>query len=239
MEQNGIEAIEDRQAATEISVPLEFKSDADIILWLQQHKTPLDMVDLREGRAGQTYYYLRHQYVVETLNRLCRYDWDFRVLREWIHEKDDQVTILGELTLRVAGREITKQQFGSSDIERFSGNHHQAGRALSIGDNMKSAASDAMKKCASLVGLGLDLSMPIQPNTMKTLHATGGQVYADAAVWKQKRQFAIRIITNGRKDPDGEVGSSKVLTDIEARILIGILRGDKSDVVQHWTKKLK
>lgn len=57
--------------------------------------------------------------------------------------------VLGKLT---AGG-VVKQQFGSSKIAKTKGSD----QALCIGDDLKSAGSDALKKCSTLMGIGLHL----------------------------------------------------------------------------------
>src|SRR5205085_662824 len=54
------------------------------------------------------------------------------------------------------GQTIVKTQFGGAEIKRHASGP-RSGRPLSIADDYKAAASDALKKCASLLGIGLDL----------------------------------------------------------------------------------
>ncbi|MCD4655650.1 hypothetical protein K8T06_17145 [bacterium] len=56
---------------------------------------------------------------------------------------DHEVIVVGQLT----AIDVTKVQFGSSNITRDS----QSGKTLCIGDDLKSAATDSLKKCASLL----------------------------------------------------------------------------------------
>jgi hypothetical protein len=49
---------------------------------------------------------------------------------------------------------VTRQQFGSQKIKRS----RSSGAPLDLGFDLKGAATDAMKKCASLLGVGLYLS---------------------------------------------------------------------------------
>lgn len=222
--------IENNGADTQIDVP-EPKSDQEVIAWLRKHETPLSMVEIREGRSGRVFYYVRHQYITETLNKICGFNWDFRILREWIHSFDE-VTVLGELTLRVANCEIVKSQYGGNDVERYSAGKHE-GEVVSMSDSLKAAGSDALKKCASLIGLGLDLSIPAKKNTLTHLHAAGSKVFGE--MWGERGQKAVRILGAGRG-----VTSSKDLLDIEVRILIAIIEGDmESDLVQQAAKLLK
>jgi hypothetical protein len=54
------------------------------------------------------------------------------------------------------GQTIVKTQFGGAEIKRHASGP-RSGRPLSIADDYKAAASDSLKKCASLLGIGLDL----------------------------------------------------------------------------------
>ncbi len=61
--------------------------------------------------------------------------------------------MLAELTVALDGRTVTRQQFGSQKIKRS----RSSGTPLDIGFDLKGAATDALKKCASLIGVGLYL----------------------------------------------------------------------------------
>jgi len=209
---------------TDALADLSFDSDEDLLRWLQSARTPLSMVDMREGRGGQTFYYIRQQHVTQILNRICGHNWDFEVLRERVDE--DQVTVLGRLTLRIGEHEIVKSQYGGSDVKRAKDD-----APLSVGDDFKSAASDALKKCAQMIGVGLDLSLPIQDSTMKRLHATGKEVFGEQ--WDKKRRWSIRVLTGGSKQ------SSKELLDIEGRILVGVMKKDPAPIVKQARRKLR
>ena len=209
-----------------MEAPLEVKNEQQLIHWLKNHETPLSMSDVREGRGGQDFYYLRHQYVTEKLNELCRFDWDFKILRERMDE--DQVTVVGELTARIGSCTIVKTQYGSSRVERYSSGKN-AGKPIAIGDEFKKGASDSLKKCASLLGLGLDLSVPVRENNFKALHATGTEVFGDK--WEEARPRIIRTFSGGSKV------SSKELMDAEARVLIAVMKKDKSSEIARQTAK--
>ena len=51
-------------------------------------------------------------------------------------------------------RTVVRQQFGSQKIRRS----RSTGAPLDLGFDLKGASTDAMKKCASLLGVGLYLS---------------------------------------------------------------------------------
>ena len=93
--------------------------------------------------------------MTERLNLVFGFNWDFEVTDKQILE--DEVIVEAKLTVRTpGGQTIVKTQFGGADIKRHASGAKN-GRPLSIADDYKAAASDALKKCASLLGIGLDL----------------------------------------------------------------------------------
>lgn len=195
--------------------PPQLNAPEEIVAYLETHTTPLEAIEVRDGRGGQKWHYLRHQFVTQTLNELTGHNWDFHVERERIDE--DCISVLGRLTLRIGEHRIVKMQWGSADVKRKNAD----GTPLSIGDDFKAATSDALKKCATLLGLGLDLTQPVRPEVLKALHTAGSTKFG-AEAWNTGRAKAIRTLTGGRAT------SSKELTDVEARILIEVINGQGS-----------
>jgi hypothetical protein len=217
----------DLQAIPEQEALVDAETKAGIIAWLKDQRTPLDMVDTRTGRGGQDFHYIRHQYVTETLNRMTGYDWDFEVRRERMDR--GQIAVLGRLTIRVAGREITKEQWGSSDVKE------SGGKALSVGDDFKSATSDALKKCASLLGLGIDMSVPARQDTITELNEACYEVFGEDN-WQAKQQQAIRTLAASRGGT-----RPRDLTEVECRALTCVVRQENMHVpvVQQTARKLQ
>lgn len=118
-----------------------------------EQRTPRDAVRTRKGRGGRDFRYVTHAYVTRTLNAAFHLNWDFEVLDTRIVPEDNpqEVFIRGRLTVRTKHGTIIKEQFGSAQVKRSNGS------ITSLGDDLKAAASDALKKCASLLGLALDL----------------------------------------------------------------------------------
>lgn len=128
-------------------------NEAQVDFLLQ--RTPAKEIKTRQGKGGRQFAYVEHGYVTERLNLVFGFNWDFEVVDKQI--LDDEVIVEARLTVRTPqGQTIVKTQFGGADIERHSSGAKN-GRPLSIADNYKSACSDALKKCASLLGIGLDL----------------------------------------------------------------------------------
>lgn len=114
-------------------------------------KTPDQYIKTRPGPGGKPLSYVEIGYVVNLLNQAFGWDWDFQIWEQEIGKK--QVWVRGELTVRISGKEITKAQYGGSDI-KF---NKTTGEAISIADDLKAAASDCLKKCASLLGIAGDI----------------------------------------------------------------------------------
>lgn len=119
-------------------------------------RTPEGEIRERAGRGGMKLKYTDGAYVIRTLNEALGWDWDFVADSEELimnGDKPFEVKVRGTLTVRMDGRAITKTQYGCQPIEFL----RDGTKPVSIGDAYKGAATDAMKKCASLLGIALDL----------------------------------------------------------------------------------
>ncbi len=111
--------------------------------------TPIQYVKTRKIRGGGMANYVETGYVIDQLNKTFgQANWNFQVIRETIDTKS--VAVYGELSVvdHVKGFKITKGQYGSK--EKYP--------EIPIGDTLKAAASDCLKKCASSgFGVALDV----------------------------------------------------------------------------------
>ena len=115
--------------------------------------TPFD-VTFRDLRGGVELEYITGEQCVSRLNEtLGVANWSFRVLEHGIHAEADECWVLGELTATIGDKTVTRQQFGSQKVKRS----RASGTPLDIGFDLKGAATDALKKCASLLGVALYL----------------------------------------------------------------------------------
>jgi len=101
----------------------------------------------RDGSFGQTLAYVPGHTVIQRLNDAFESAWSFEIISHDIHK--DEVIVIGKLT----AKDIIKCQFGSSRITRA----RETGEMVSLADDLKAAATDAIKKAASLFGVGLHL----------------------------------------------------------------------------------
>ena len=123
---------------------------------IASQQTPKNEIRVRQGRGGAQLKYTDGAYVIRTLNQAFGWDWDFVADNEELLLNNGQpfeVKVRGILTVRLNGQAVTKTQFGCQPIEML-----KNGQApVSIGDCYKGAATDALKKCASMLGIALDL----------------------------------------------------------------------------------
>jgi hypothetical protein len=104
-----------------------------------------EQVRSRPGQQGKTVSYVDIAAVITRLNEGCD-SWSFEIASHKIEA--DEVIVLGKL---VADGQ-TKMHFGGTAITL-----DRDGRAVSVADDLKAAASDALKKCASLFGVALEM----------------------------------------------------------------------------------
>lgn len=129
------------------------------------NSTPARYKYRRPAKGGGEWTYIRASYVRRVLDSLFGFNWDFEVetsLSEAFEvAKLTKVCVVkGTLVGRVKhdGKwvEIKKTQFGRSEV-KFKKNSSEP---LDFGNDMKAATSDALKKCASLLGVGADVYEP-------------------------------------------------------------------------------
>lgn len=109
---------------------------------------PPELVKTRKGAFGQTLSYIEGVEYVRRLNNVFEAAWSYEVVSHQILF-DSEVVVLGKLT----ADGVTKQAFGGSQITRTK----ESNQVVSIADDLKAAATDSLKKCCSLFGIGLHL----------------------------------------------------------------------------------
>ena len=133
-----------------------------------------DQIRQREGKNGATLDYVEGHAIIGRLNEALAGKWSFEILEHRILPEADEVLVLGRLT----AEGIIKTQFGSSPLTR----HRQSGNPVSIGDDLKAAATDALKKCATLLGVALDLYQGSRSEVPKPTPAPSGTSQPTAMV---------------------------------------------------------
>ena len=120
-------------------------------LQLLLKKTPSQYVRQRPAKGGGVWHYVSGAYVRKVLNLMFGWDWDFEVLSEMV--QGNQVIVKGKLTCRVNGKAIVKTQFGCKEIMMRKGTNEP----LNLGNDFKSATTDALKKCSAEIGIAGDI----------------------------------------------------------------------------------
>jgi hypothetical protein len=102
----------------------------------------------RRGRDGMLDYVEGHA-VIARLNDAFEGKLSFEIIRHDILEDRDEILVLGKLS----AEGVVKMQFGVSQITR----DRETREIISLGDDVKAAGTDALKKCATFLGVGLHL----------------------------------------------------------------------------------
>lgn len=108
-----------------------------------------------DTRGGVQLEYLTGEQVISRLNEvLGPGGWSFTILNHGLNEEADEYWVHGRLEATIDGMDVHRAQFGSNKVKRSRAN----GSPLDIGFDLKGAGTDCLKKCASLIGVGLYLS---------------------------------------------------------------------------------
>ena len=136
-------------------------------------KTRKDNTYTRPAKGGGTWTFVTGSYVKKVLNLMFGWDWDFEIIEHKFDLNIRQAYVLGKLTVRTGGKEIKKMQFGRVDIkfktEWTNGKKTSTNQPLDIGNDLKAASTDCLKKCASELGIAADI---YAPNEFKEIHVT-------------------------------------------------------------------
>jgi len=133
---------------TLIPAPIKEKQ----LLFILQ-KTPANHISSRPAKGGGTWDYVTGDYVKKVLNYVFGWMWDFEIKDKG--REGDLVWVQGRLTIKnkVGKPMIVKEQFGRADIKMKKGTKIP----LDYGNDLKAATTDALKKCASELGIASDV----------------------------------------------------------------------------------
>ncbi|MCZ7586943.1 MAG: RAD52 family DNA repair protein [Deltaproteobacteria bacterium] len=155
------------------------------------------LVKTRPGHFGQNLHYVEAPAYIRRLNEAFEGSWSFEICAHEVMEKE--VLVVGKLT--IGNGAIVKMAFGSSAVTR----HSETGDILSLGDDLKAAATDALKKASSLWGIGLHLyegngnkpEPQEEPKAEKPANGTNGNGNGPQRL-TAKQLAAIYAIANAR-----------------------------------------
>jgi hypothetical protein len=115
-----------------------------------------NQIKQRQGNFGHILDYVEGHVVTSRLNDAFESNWSFEIVKYRIIKDPGEVLVLGKLT----AEGVTKMAFGSKEIERSK----DTKAIVSLGGDLKAAATDSLKKAASLLGVGLYLYSDQRPN---------------------------------------------------------------------------
>ena len=130
----------------------------------------------KDMRGGIELEYITGEQAISRLNDVLGVDgWSFRILEHGCHQEAGEFWVLGEISAAVGDRTVVRQQFGSQRMKRS----RTSDAPLDIGFDLKGATTDALKKCASLLGVGLYLSRKEAPDDARFASGTNPPPSAD------------------------------------------------------------
>lgn len=119
--------------------------------------TPAAKVRTRPAKGGGEWKYVSGSYVTQVLNSLFGFNWSFEVITSMTEAlataNTGAVVVQGRLKVKIGDQWITKEQYGRKEVAYRKGTKE----LLDLGNDMKAAATDAKKKCASELGLFADV----------------------------------------------------------------------------------
>lgn len=139
--------------------------------------TPKKHIYERPAKGGGKWQYVTGTYFKKVLNLMFGWDWDFEIMDEIVNMEAAQVIIKGRLTIRTGNRTIVRMQYGRQDLKfkndfllddkgnKVLGTNGYPKKfkttiPLDLGNDLKGAATDALKKCASELGIASDVYAP-------------------------------------------------------------------------------
>lgn len=107
-------------------------------------------------KSGVELVYLPISEVINRLNKALGVDgWSFEIISVRRDEIDpDELVAHVSLTATIAGTKIVKHGFGGQSVKR----QKSSGKPVDLGNDFKGAVSDALKKAAQQLGVGLYLA---------------------------------------------------------------------------------
>ena len=121
----------------------------------------------KDVRGGIELEYITGEQCVSRLNEVLGVaGWSFAIKEHGLNAEADEAWVLGEISANFGGAMVVRQQFGSQKVKRS----RASGVPLDIGFDLKGAATDCLKKCAMLLGVGLYLSKKEAQSTAANGH---------------------------------------------------------------------
>lgn len=183
-------------------------------------RTPTKYIHQRPAKGGGTWDYVTGGYVKKCLNIMFGWDWDFEILDEKILH--GEAVVKGKLTCRSNGKSIIKMQFGNKDIIFKKDVDKDGNRVpLSIGNDLKAAATDCLKKCAAEIGIAADIYNKLDFNEVRV--SLKKYVPLEPIEVTDQQWIDIKADFDNKKDP---------IPDAQIDFALKIINGKESDKYQ-------
>ena len=167
----------------------------------------------KKGDRGDLY--INHAIIKQRLIEVCG-GYNFRVVREIYDDGGTLTGCLGELSVVIDGEERVVQDYG--DVEHNQNNN---------GANAKHCASDAFKRCASHLGLGLHVWI----NNQYFLDGKLSKAI-DGNQLKQQQENEVDLATSTNRDETSNSDiptTSKVQDQVDGSSPLSVSTTDKKD----------
>jgi len=160
----------------------------------------------RKGNSGKMLDYVEAHSIIQRLNDAFDAEWSFTILKHDILKETDEVFVLGELKTG----NIVKTQFGSSQITRAK----DTGEIISLASDLKAAATDALKKTATMFGVALSLyrngNVSNQQNDSRNRQKVPAPALNSTELQPtDNRNNQTQDISNGNM-PEGKIGKVEI-----------------------------
>ena len=177
-----------------------------------------EQIKRRQGTNGDVLDYIEGCAVIQRLNECFDAEWVFEIQEHRVF--DDEVVVLGKLT----AQGVAKSQFGKSRITRAKKDN----AIVSLGDDLKAAATDCLKKCATLFGVGLHLYFDVPQN------GTNGNGDAN----KNGGNNSGHSGNNGHTDANGVPAGRLTAKQLSAIFSLAKARGWSNKQVRDFTQEM-
>jgi hypothetical protein len=175
-------------------------------------ETPKDKIKSRPAKGGGYWKYVSGSYTTQVLNSLFGFNWSFEIVTSMTEAlataNTGTVTVQGRLKVKIGDDWITKEQFGRKDVTY----KKDSKVLLDFGNDLKAAATDAKKKCASELGL-----------------------FAD--VYSQEDFFEANIVNNDKSPSKWVPSDDKPMSEFQKETLYNLMRQmriENDDDINSW-----
>lgn len=161
------------------------------------NSTPARYKYQRPAKGGGSWTYIKGSYVRKVLDSVFGFNWDWErtttdtEIQQWVQMGTRQVIVNGTLVgrVKVDGEwvELRKSATGRADI-KFKKN---TDIPMDIGNDIKAAETDSLKKCASKMGIGADV---YEADEFMEIEIVGSDEAKDSAKATAKKLKAMKNI---------------------------------------------